>query len=249
MIAVEHRYFGRSVPDPVQWQYLTVKNAADDMHKIVTAMKTVYGGKWVATGTSKGGQTSLFYKSYYPDDVDATVAYVAPVNLAQEDPRQLQAYRRPSAMRPPAGKSRTFRSPCSNARTKSSPLLNSHVSCRLFPPRRLPGLRIRGPRNSLRLLAERPPGQLPIPATRRPRSNSRHLLSPASAHMRYYSEQRQKTLRAPSQYQAFTEIGYYNYDITDFKPFIKTLKNPTNLDICPPGTKRQDRLQMLQRRA
>src|SRR5262249_33738335 len=35
-VAVEHRYFGRSVPDPVAWEHLTVKNAADDMHAIVS---------------------------------------------------------------------------------------------------------------------------------------------------------------------------------------------------------------------
>ncbi len=89
-ITVEHRYFGRSMPDPVKWEFLTVKNAADDMHAIVSALKPLYPGKWVSTGASKGGQTSLFYKCYYPDDVDATVAYVAPINVQQEDPRIYQ---------------------------------------------------------------------------------------------------------------------------------------------------------------
>jgi len=50
--------------------------------------------------------------------------------------------------------------------------------------------------------------------------------------LRYYSDQGKKQFK-PFLYQAFTEIGYYNYDITDFKPYIKTLKSPTNLDICP----------------
>jgi hypothetical protein len=87
-VTVEHRYFGKSAPAaPIEWKYLTVKNAADDMHAIVSGLKKIYTGKWVSTGTSKGGQTSLFYKCYYPDDVDATVAYVAPVNIGQEDPR------------------------------------------------------------------------------------------------------------------------------------------------------------------
>jgi hypothetical protein len=36
-------------------------------------------------------------------------------------------------------------------------------------------------------------------------------------------------------YQAFTEIGYYNYDIADFKDVMKTLKNPTNRVLCPKG--------------
>src|ERR1051325_11506790 len=86
-VTVEHRFFGRSVPSLVKWEFLTVKQSADDLHSIVTAFKKLYSGKWVSSGTSKGGQTALFYKRYYPDDVDATVAYVAPVNVTQEDPR------------------------------------------------------------------------------------------------------------------------------------------------------------------
>jgi hypothetical protein len=54
--------------------------------------------------------------------------------------------------------------------------------------------------------------------------------------MYYYSDDGIKQFQA-FQYQAFTEIGYYNYDITDFKPFLKANPNPTNMDLCPPGTK------------
>jgi hypothetical protein len=54
--------------------------------------------------------------------------------------------------------------------------------------------------------------------------------------LRYYSDQGKKQFE-PFLYQAFTEIGYYNYDTTDFKPFMKALKDPTNLEICPEGTK------------
>src|SRR5215472_16464953 len=85
-VTVEHRFFGQSVPPQRPWEFLTVKQSADDLHAIVVVLKTLYPGKWVSSGTSKGGQTSLFYKCYYPDDVDATVAYVAPINLTQEDP-------------------------------------------------------------------------------------------------------------------------------------------------------------------
>jgi hypothetical protein len=52
----------------------------------------------------------------------------------------------------------------------------------------------------------------------------------------YYSDQGKKQFE-PFLYQAFTEMGYYNYDITDFKPYMKTLKEPTNLVICPDGAK------------
>ncbi len=86
-IIVEHRYFGKSRPDPVEWRHLTVRQAAADHHRVISLFKTIYIGKWVSTGISKGGQTALFHRRYYPEDVDATVPYVAPVNLALEEPR------------------------------------------------------------------------------------------------------------------------------------------------------------------
>jgi hypothetical protein len=50
-------------------------------------MRDIYAGPWLSTGWSKGGQTALIYRSHYPDDVVATVAYDAPLPLALEDPR------------------------------------------------------------------------------------------------------------------------------------------------------------------
>ena len=86
-ICIEHRFFAESVPDPLDWSYLTTKAAADDQHAIRLAFKNFYKTKWVSTGISKGGQTCLLYQMYYPKDVDATVAYVAPVAKALEDGR------------------------------------------------------------------------------------------------------------------------------------------------------------------
>ena len=88
-IVVEHRYFTKSVPDPLDWTYLTVANAAADHHHIVELMKPFYQGKWVSTGISKGGQTAMYHRTFYPDDVDATVGYVCPLNFSAED---LRAY-------------------------------------------------------------------------------------------------------------------------------------------------------------
>lgn len=86
-IFIEHRYFGRSVPDPVNWKYLTVENASADQHHIVELFKQIYPAKWISTGISKGGQASLLHRMFYPSDVAFTVAYVAPLNFAVEDKR------------------------------------------------------------------------------------------------------------------------------------------------------------------
>jgi hypothetical protein len=87
-IVVEHRYFGKSVPSPLDWKYMNVAQAAADHHAILTIFKALYPGKWISTGISKGGQTSIYFRYFYPNDVDATVAYVAPINFALEDPRE-----------------------------------------------------------------------------------------------------------------------------------------------------------------
>lgn len=75
---IEHRYFGYSVPEEMDWDLLRVKQAAADHHAVAQAFRPLYDGAWVSTGASKGGMTALFFRALYPDDVDATVAYVAP---------------------------------------------------------------------------------------------------------------------------------------------------------------------------
>lgn len=87
MIFVEYRYFPESTPEPKDWQYLTAENSADDLHAITTAFKSIYPGKWIATGISKGGQTTLLYRTFYPDDVVISVPYVAPLCYGVEDGR------------------------------------------------------------------------------------------------------------------------------------------------------------------
>lgn len=86
-ICVEHRYFEQSCPDSLNWDYLTVANAAADHHTVVELFKNYYSGKWINTGISKGGQTAVYHRTYYPEDVDVTVAYVCPLNFAVEDKR------------------------------------------------------------------------------------------------------------------------------------------------------------------
>ena len=87
MIFVEHRYFLESTPDPCDWQFLTAENSAEDLHSVTATFKTLYSGKWISTGISKGGQTSLLYRAFFPDDVDVSIPYVAPLCYDLEDGR------------------------------------------------------------------------------------------------------------------------------------------------------------------
>ncbi len=86
VVFVEHRYFGESRPCE-SWNYLTAANSAYDLHRIRQLFGKIYKGKWISTGISKGGQTTMIYRMYFPDDVDFSVAYVAPLNRGVEDGR------------------------------------------------------------------------------------------------------------------------------------------------------------------
>jgi hypothetical protein len=97
---IEHRYFGKSVPDSIDWKYLTVENAAADHHHIAEIFKQIYPAKWISTGISKGGQASLYYRMLYPGDVALTVAYVAPLNFSVEDKRHSRFIRHKAGTAP-----------------------------------------------------------------------------------------------------------------------------------------------------
>ena len=86
-LQVEYRFYGKSRPDSIQWKYLKNDQAIEDYHQLVTKLKSLYKGKWISTGISKGGETVLIYKSKYPYDVDVAVPYVAPLIDTQEDIR------------------------------------------------------------------------------------------------------------------------------------------------------------------
>lgn len=87
LVFVEYRYFLESTPEPKNWDYLTAENSAYDLHNVNQTFRQLYQGKWISTGISKGGQTTCLYRAYFPDDVDFSVPYVAPLNRAVEDGR------------------------------------------------------------------------------------------------------------------------------------------------------------------
>lgn len=86
-IVVEHRYFLESTPQERDWKYLTAENEANDLHRIVTELKSVFPHKWISTGISKGGQNATIYRAFFPHDVDFSVPYVGPFCRARQDGR------------------------------------------------------------------------------------------------------------------------------------------------------------------
>lgn len=90
--SVEYRFFGESLPEIMDWKKLNHKQALEDLHQIKTSLSKIYKKSWLATGISKGGTTAALYSLTYPKDLSATIAYVAPFPLAQEDPRTIDHY-------------------------------------------------------------------------------------------------------------------------------------------------------------
>lgn len=87
-LQVEHRYFDPSVPaKPYDWQYLNMEQTTADLHHIHELFENIYQNKWVSTGISKGGMTTIYYRYFYPNDVAVSVPYVAPIDTSYEDPR------------------------------------------------------------------------------------------------------------------------------------------------------------------
>lgn len=87
-INIEHRFFDKSRPkDSIPWAYLNIYQAATDQHKVIQAFKPFYPEKWISTGISKGGQATIYHRYFYPNDVDVSIPYVAPLNFSSEDER------------------------------------------------------------------------------------------------------------------------------------------------------------------
>ncbi|MFH9421008.1 S28 family serine protease [Streptomyces sp. NPDC017529] len=77
-VSMEYRFFTPSRPQPADWTKLNIRQAANDQHRIFKALHRIYDQNWISTGGSKGGMTATYYRRFFPDDMDGTVAYVAP---------------------------------------------------------------------------------------------------------------------------------------------------------------------------
>lgn len=76
---IEHRFFSPSLPEHPDWAtQLTIRQVAADHHRVISAFKHLYDRRWLSTGDSKGGMAATYHRRFYPGDVAATIAYVAP---------------------------------------------------------------------------------------------------------------------------------------------------------------------------
>lgn len=222
-ITVEHRYFGESWPSPQNWDYLTVKNANADHHAVVRIFKKYYSGKWVNTGISKGGQTAVYHRAFYPDDVDVTVAYVGPLNFGVEDGRHEPFIRNVPGTAEQREKIHNFQLAVLKNRAQMMPKLEKFIADKKFT--------FRIPQEAVldycvleypfalwqwgRLTAKVPTADVGVD------SLFKHLM--AVADPSYFSIEDQESIKT-FFVQAARELGYYGYETKPLKKYL-SIKN------------------------
>ena len=88
VVHVEHRNYGVSTnSDYGTWNYQTTKQAAADLHEVYQALKTIFPGKWISSGTSKNGENSMCYAYYHPGDMCLNIAFCSPFMTSLDDQR------------------------------------------------------------------------------------------------------------------------------------------------------------------
>lgn len=224
-ITIEHRFYGESRPDSIPWKYLNIKQAAADQHEIIKSLKKIYHGKWVSTGISKGGQTTIFHRRFYPNDVDASIAYVAPLNLEREDPR-IAKHLKSVGTKEDREKVRNFQIALFENKSKIMPLLKDYAKEKKYTFD-LTGIDRAYDLNVLEYSF----------AFWQWDGNTNHIPGKNASIKEMFNHWKSITSFSffdvkPLQsdqlftYQALTELGFYSYDI---EPFRKYLNDTTNV--------------------
>ena len=243
-IVVEHRFFAESTPDTLDWQYLNIWQAAADHHRIVSIFKDFYTGKWINTGISKGGQTTMYHTRFYPGDVDASVPYVAPLNFALEDKRVYDFLDNVSTQ---ACRSKVFnfQKLVLQKRNELLPLFISSAeeSSAAFPMGYDKAYEYVVLEYSFAYWQWSDGDCAKIPdsnSTNEEIFNHLKIFSPFS----YFTEQGIKAYE-PFFYQAFTELGYYGYETDKFGDLIKFVDG-SNSVFAPEGVQTEFNPEVMQ---
>jgi hypothetical protein len=224
-INIEHRYFGESQPEKINWSYLNLEQATADLHHINQLFKPLYTNKWISTGISKGGQTTIFYKYFYPKDVDVAIPYVAPFTETLEDKRIYQ-FLDTIGTDECRSKIRAFQKYMLNNETaileklkwycKGAGLTFDYLEQSIAKAYELSVLEY-----SFSFWQWGTPCEA-IPVNQSLDSCLSHLLKVSN--LDFFSDKSMENY-GPHYYQAATEMGYYGYDIRPFKNEIKQFKS------------------------
>lgn len=234
-VIVEYRFYGKSRPNPIPWEYLTNDQAIADYHAIVSQLKKLYKGKWIATGISKGGETTLIYKSKYPKDVEVAIPYVAPLINTQEDPRTNE-HINSVGTEECRQKVKNFQRALLENRISVLNEIKEHAQTK----------KMNFTEVSMNEALEYAALEFPfsfwqwggkcedIPEGK---SEPKILFDYMNkiVGINFYSDEKFQEL-LPSYYQHMRELGYYGFDFTPVKDLLKVVKSTSNSRFAPKGT-------------
>ncbi|NOQ27013.1 MAG: peptidase [Bacteroidales bacterium] len=225
-ITIEHRFFDKSRPDSIPWEFLNIKQAATDQHNIIQSLKSIYSGKWISTGISKGGQTTMYHRRFFPNDVDASVAYVAPFNFEREDPR-IAEHLNTVGTKECRDKVLDFQTLLFEMKSEILPLLKERAQEKEYTFN-LTGIERAYDLNVLEYSFAF--WQWSGDCDKIPESKTsvedifKYWISISS--FSWFSDQKDET-DLLFTYQALSEIGFYDYDITPFRKYLEDSVNIT----------------------
>lgn len=232
-LIVEYRFYGKSRPNPIPWEYLTNDQAIADYHSIVQKLKQLYSGKWISTGISKGGETTLIYKWKYPKDVDVAMPYVAPLIKTQEDPRTVEHYTSKVGTAECRTKVAQFQRVLLQNRTALLKEIKEHAAKEKMQFTEL----------SIEEALEYGALEFPfsfwqwgancadIPDSDSTAKELFDYLNKVVGISFYNDEQYYNLL--PSYYQHMSELGYYGFDFTPVKDLLQVVKSTSNMRFAP----------------
>lgn len=224
-VVVEHRFFGKSKPEGMPWEYLDIEQAANDHHRVYDMLNEIYEEKWISTGISKGGQTTLYYKYFFPEDMDVWVPYVAPMNLSKEDPRIYNFL--------------------NNVGTKEcrQKLIDLQIGILQNKKDIVPMVEDYAKKNNVHFsigneaALEMAVMEIPfafwqwgnVPCSNLPDKNSKpkelfQAMQKIDA-LSFFTDEGMARMQ-PFTYQALTQIGFYSYDIRPYREYITKVKDP-----------------------
>ena len=232
-IVVAHRFMDGARPDPVNWQYLTIDQAAADHHYIVDKFKSIYDGKWISYGGSKNGMTALFHRRFYPDDVIATVALVAPISLTIDDPRY-DTFLENVGTEDTRLKIRQFQRAVLKKRDLILPMIQNFMDNSTLPFSRFDAgaiLEFEVAEYAFSFWQVTPGDPTSIPdSSASAQELYQHIED--GGYLPYYSDP-YVTFYEPVYYQAYTELGWYKLVVDHLQDLLVTYKQPSYSYMAP----------------
>ena len=201
---------------------------------IIELLKQFYKGKWISTGISKGGSTVIFHRRFYPDDVDVSVPYVGPVIRSTEDQRFYEFFKNVSTQEC-RDKVKDFQILCFKKRDQLYPMFlknaeDKKLTYNIVGNEKAYEYSILEYSFAYWQFGDGDCSKIPDST-----SSLKEIFEHLSLNGGFnYFDDESITSGYPFYYQCYTNYGYYAYEITAFKDYIKYADGHVHFFI-PPG--------------